>query len=350
MSRSHNPRCFFDIEIAGRKAGRMIFELFADEVPKTAENFRALCTGERGRSTASGATLHYKGSSFHRIVQDFMLQGGDFTAGDGTGGESIYGGTFADESFERKHDVEFLLSMANRGPNTNGSQFFITCVPTPHLDGKHVVFGRCLAGQDIVKEIEALPVDRKSRPHDKVVIVNSGELERVVAAKRKVSSLETKVEDKRKRSPSPSSSERDSEDDRKKSKSKSQKKLRGRSPSVSGSESTSSSSSSSEDERRKRRKHKKKSKKSKKQAAKKALASTEKEEGEVRPGEEEEFVGIAPPEDVESSSNWLMRDEKPSARFTNSDRPMAALERTDKEGRVIRGRGAVVRFGHYSSV
>ncbi|KAM9331347.1 peptidyl-prolyl cis-trans isomerase D [Gastrophryne carolinensis] len=170
-----NPRVFFDVQVGGERVGRIVFELFADVVPKTAENFRALCTGEKGTGQSTGKPLHFKGCPFHRIIKKFMIQGGDFSNQNGTGGESIYGEKFEDENFHYKHDKEGLLSMANAGPNTNGSQFFITTVPTPHLDGKHVVFGQVLKGFGIVKLLENVEV-QEEQPKKPCVIAECGEL------------------------------------------------------------------------------------------------------------------------------------------------------------------------------
>lgn len=162
-------KVMFEIAIAGESKGEIVIGLFGDDVPKTAENFRALSAGDK-------EGLTYEGSIFHRVIPQFMLQGGDFTNHNGTGGRSIYGETFADENFKFKHDVPFVMSMANSGPNTNGSQFFITTVPTPWLDGKHVVFGRVVKGQELVKEIEALG-SQSGQTRLPIKIVKCGEVQ-----------------------------------------------------------------------------------------------------------------------------------------------------------------------------
>ncbi|XP_050221884.1 peptidyl-prolyl cis-trans isomerase CYP19-3 [Mercurialis annua] len=169
-----NPKVFFDVLIGKAKAGRIVMELFSDVVPKTAENFRALCTGEKGLGR-SGKPLHYKGSAFHRIIPNFMCQGGDFTKGNGTGGESIYGAKFPDENFNIKHTGPGILSMANSGPNTNGSQFFICTAKTQWLDGKHVVFGKVVDGLSVVDKMEKIGSD-SGTTSETVVIEDCGQI------------------------------------------------------------------------------------------------------------------------------------------------------------------------------
>ncbi|CAK4023710.1 Peptidyl-prolyl cis-trans isomerase H [Lecanosticta acicola] len=169
-----NPIVFFDITLGGEPLGRIKMQLFSDVVPKTTENFRQFCTGETKNHL--GRPQGYKSSKFHRVIRDFMLQGGDFMNGDGTGSATIYGTkAFADENFKLLHDQPGLLSMANSGPNTNGSQFFITCAPTPHLNGKHVVFGKVVEGMDVVRKIENVRTTRE-KPNQDVVVAQCGEM------------------------------------------------------------------------------------------------------------------------------------------------------------------------------
>ncbi|XP_051140457.1 peptidyl-prolyl cis-trans isomerase CYP40-like [Andrographis paniculata] len=172
-----NPRCYLDISIGGEMEGRIVIELFKSVVPKTAENFRALCTGEKGISPSTGVRLHYKGSKFNSVVKGLMVRGGDISSGGGGGGgESIYGEVFEDENFELKHSRKGILSMANNGPNTNGSQFLITTTQATHLDGKHVVFGKVAKGLGVIRAIEYAERKDDNSPVADIVVVDCGEI------------------------------------------------------------------------------------------------------------------------------------------------------------------------------
>lgn len=181
MSEKGARYCYFDITIGDRALERVVIELFVDKVPITCNNFRSLCLGDKAPDGAkkipgTDTPMTYVGSSFHRVIPDFMIQGGDFTNHNGTGGVSIYGAQFDDENFDYKCDSPGLLAMANRGPNSNGSQFFITCTPCPHLDGKHVVFGRVVQGMNAVRRIEHTPTGDQDRPRTSVRVADSGVL------------------------------------------------------------------------------------------------------------------------------------------------------------------------------
>ncbi|KAG6762974.1 hypothetical protein NC652_023952 [Populus alba x Populus x berolinensis] len=168
-------RVYLDIDIDGQRQGRIVIGLYGKVVPKTVENFRALCTGKKHKG-ASGKALHYKGIPFHRIISGFMIQGGDVVYGDGRGSDSIYGSVFPDENFKIKHSHAGVVSMVNSGPNSNGSQFFITTIKTSWLDGEHVVFGKVIQGMDIVYAIEGGAGTYSGKPRKKVIIADSGEI------------------------------------------------------------------------------------------------------------------------------------------------------------------------------
>ncbi|GMI98746.1 hypothetical protein HRI_003543900 [Hibiscus trionum] len=236
MSKKKNPWVFLDVSIGGDPVEKIVIELFADAVPKTAENFRALCTGEKGIGKSTGKPLHYKGTFFHRIIKGFMAQGGDFSMGNGTGGESIYGGKFADENFKLAHDGPGFLSMANSGPSTNGSQFFITFKRQPHLDGKHVVFGKVIKGMDVLKKIEQVGTG-DGKPTQPVKISDCGEY-----SESKLQDAVGKAEGKGKKSTKVTSS--DSSDEKVKRSKKSTKGRRNKRKRYSSSDSYSSDSDS----------------------------------------------------------------------------------------------------------
>lgn len=268
--------------------GRVVMQLFSDVCPKTVENFRALCTGEKGIGKTTGKPLHYQGTTFHRVVKDFMVQSGDFSEGNGKGGECIYSGQFADENFDLKHDVPFLLSMANKGPNTNGSQFFVLTQAAPHLDGIHTVFGHVISGKEVIKEIEELQCDKKNRPLQDARIVNCGEL---VPKKKKDESSEEEE------------------------------------------------SSSSSDEEEKERKKVKKEKKKAKKAAKKA----EKEEGELEEQQSHPLVELSniDPDSIPDVPSNRFLDRNPGQREDRRDEGDRGSHKV-VGGKKVKGRGTMM--------
>ncbi|XP_044151593.1 NK-tumor recognition protein isoform X3 [Bufo gargarizans] len=230
MAEKTRPQCFFDVEINREPIGRIVFQLFSDVCPKTCTNFLCLCTGDKGIGKVTGKKLWYKGSTFHRVVKNFMIQGGDFSEGNGKGGESVFGGYFKDENFILKHDRAFLLSMANRGKHTNGSQFFITTKPAPHLDGVHVVFGLVISGFEVIEQIESLKTDAASRPYADVRVIDCGILgaKSTKDEKPKAAASESEESDCSSKSSSPSSSSESSSSESEEELEKSKKRKRKR--------------------------------------------------------------------------------------------------------------------------
>eukprot|EP00923_Selenidium_pygospionis_P052140 GHVN01090221.1.p1 GENE.GHVN01090221.1~~GHVN01090221.1.p1 ORF type:complete len:1028 (-),score=268.37 GHVN01090221.1:811-3894(-) len=341
---------FLDVAIGSSAPNRITIELFDESVPKTAENFRALCTGEMGVGATTKAPLCFKGTRFHRVISGFMMQGGDIEHKSGKGGESIYGGKFCDEKLDGQHSKPYMLSMANAGPNSNGSQFFIAFTPIPHLDGKHVVFGRVVLGTEVVDEIEKLPTGENDIPRKSVVIVNCGEL-RIKAKTEVKESVEGRDEEKVKgegktrraatasqssnSSRSSSQSSSSSDDGQKKS-----KKRRHRSPSPSSSStdsSTSSSSSSSSSDgsryhkRRKRSSDRNKSKSKKRKGKKKNNKQSYKKTHPKTP----KIIS----NEIAKADNEEIVIEEPTEAEATKPRPPRSEPIITPDGRVLRGRG-----------
>ncbi|GAA5943645.1 uncharacterized protein JCM15063_002995 [Sporobolomyces koalae] len=340
-----NPRCFLDFQVEGEPLGRVIFELFADVVPKTVDNFRALATGSKGVNEL-GIPLYYKGCPMHRIISGFMIQGGDFTLRNGKGGESIYGPTFEDEDLRRKVDEEGLLVMANKGKNTNSSQFFVTLRPCPHLNGKHVVFGKVVKGFEVIVAMSKLPVDPKDRPLQLVTISHCGELER-------------KAKPVAQRSPSPTPSAA-SDRSRSRSRSRSVSSDRSRSPSParkrrhrhrSERDDSVGEGSDREHSSSRRRKHKSSSKRSKHRSSRRRHGSDEVEGGGGEPKDD----GLLSPEEIAKLEKLAAeeaekerRKQEEDARLREEREREAAARKVEREremiangGVVFKGRGAM---------
>ncbi|KAM9308091.1 LOW QUALITY PROTEIN: NK-tumor recognition protein [Gastrophryne carolinensis] len=337
MGEKARPQCYFDVEINREAVGRIVFQLFSDVCPKTCMNFLCLCTGQKGIGKVTGKKLWFKGSTFHRVVKNFIIQGGDFSEGNGKGGESIYGGFFKDENFILKHDRAFLLSMANRGKNTNGSQFFITTKAAPHLDGVHVVFGLVISGFEVIERIENQKTDAASRPYADVRVVDCG-----LVGSNPPKDVSEKVK--------PSKSEESDSSSK---------------PSSSSSSSSESSFDSETEVEKNRRKRKRK--------AKVRHSKKKRKENPAEPAEEElasqqsahcEKSNI--PEDKESSTKrdkpvvrpeeippvpenrFLLRKDAPPTKQEGEMKPSPAPDQSEalkgsitKSGRKIRGRGTI---------
>ncbi|XP_059337469.1 NK-tumor recognition protein isoform X3 [Ammospiza nelsoni] len=338
MGVQDRPQCFFEIEINREPVGRIMFQLFSDICPKTCKNFLCLCSGEKGIGKTTGKKLCYKGTTFHRVVKNFMIQGGDFSEGNGKGGESIYGGYFKDENFILKHDRAFLLSMANRGKHTNGSQFFITTKPAPHLDGVHVVFGLVISGFEVIEQIENLKTDTASRPYADVRVIDCGVLltssaRDALEKKKKVcSDSEASESSSSASSSSESSSESEAENER------SRRKKRKRRAKTKQSRKRRKEERKKEDPRCKRTSSQRRSLSDKSDGADKVDLSTKRDKPVVRPEEippvpENRFLlrRDVPVVNVEPEPKLLdaapvLTDQKPSV---------------SKSGRKIKGRGTI---------
>ncbi|KAN0049998.1 hypothetical protein ACTA71_003096 [Dictyostelium dimigraforme] len=334
-----NQRTFFDVEIDGKPIGRIIFELFNDVAPKTTENFRVLCLGTQ-YSKITQTRLHYKGTPFHRIIKNFMVQCGDFQNKNGTGGESIYGKRFDDENFKIKHSEPYLLSMANAGPNTNGSQFFITTAPAPHLDGKHCVFGKVVSGQNVVDILNALLTDQNDKPYADVKIVHCGELVLKSSSQNKKSEQELDSDDSSSDSDSDSNSDSDldsdsdSEDDRKKRKKRKKRKEKKRKSkdrkkkkkrSYSSSSDDSDYSNSDDDDNYKKRKKRNGRSRSRSKDRKSSSSSSSSKRDRSRSG----------------SIDDLRDRYKPLSSKGYDKKSTSPIRQSDSSGRIVKGRGAV---------
>ncbi|WWC85867.1 uncharacterized protein L201_000734 [Kwoniella dendrophila CBS 6074] len=326
-----NPRTFFDFSVGDQPLGRVVFELFSDVVPKTVENFRALCTGEKGISPISNIPLHYKGCPIHRVIDGFMIQGGDFTKRNGSGGESIYNGKpFDDEKLQgdgTEVDKKGLLVMANRGPNTNGSQFFITLAPSPHLTGKHVVFGKVIFGLEQIESIGKLSVDDRDRPLSPVIISHCGELE--------LRKPQAKPQKARSPSISPIRSRSDSPDSGRRKKSKSRRN-------ESDSDSASASEVDSDDSRERRRKSKKRKER---KSNKKSSSRRDRSRSRERKKDKEKKLREETEEELDIR---LEREEKERLEIQRLENLKVMKQKLEDERQKIKDSGGVVYKGRGS--